>query len=92
MLPPPRSERGVQPGSPAATINVHCSARGMQVELPHPTGAKVRLVASPIRMSATPPEARRHPPMLGEHTDSVLGELLGYDEARIAQLRASKAI
>jgi crotonobetainyl-CoA:carnitine CoA-transferase CaiB-like acyl-CoA transferase len=60
-------------------------ARGMQVELPHPTGAKVRLVASPIRMSATPP-------MLGEHTDSVLGELLGYDEARIAQLRASKAI
>jgi crotonobetainyl-CoA:carnitine CoA-transferase CaiB-like acyl-CoA transferase len=30
--------------------------------------------------------------MLGEHTDSVLGELLGYDEARIAQLRASKAI
>jgi crotonobetainyl-CoA:carnitine CoA-transferase CaiB-like acyl-CoA transferase len=67
-------------------------ARGMQVELPHPTGAKVRLVASPIRMSATPPEARRHPPMLGEHTDSVLGELLGYDEARIAQLRASKAI
>ncbi len=43
-------------------------------------------------MSATPPEARLHPPMLGEHTDSVLRDLLGYDDARIAQLRESKAI
>ncbi|SAL79646.1 L-carnitine dehydratase/bile acid-inducible protein F [Caballeronia choica] len=67
-------------------------ARGMQVELPHPTGASVKLVASPIKMSMTPPEARLHPPMLGEHTDGVLRDLLGYDDARIAQLRESKAI
>ncbi|MDR5751066.1 MULTISPECIES: CaiB/BaiF CoA-transferase family protein [unclassified Caballeronia] len=67
-------------------------ARGMQVELPHPSGAQVKLVRSPIKMSATPPEARLHPPMLGEHTDSVLRELLGYDDARIARLRESKAI
>jgi crotonobetainyl-CoA:carnitine CoA-transferase CaiB-like acyl-CoA transferase len=67
-------------------------ARGMQVELPHPTGATVKLVPSPIKMSATPPEARLHPPMLGEHTDSVLRELLGYGDARIAHLRESKAI
>jgi crotonobetainyl-CoA:carnitine CoA-transferase CaiB-like acyl-CoA transferase len=67
-------------------------ARGMQVELPHPTGANVKLVKSPIRMSATPPEARLHPPMLGEHTDSVLRDLLDYDDARIARLRESKVI
>ncbi|SAL45742.1 CaiB/BaiF CoA transferase family protein [Caballeronia telluris] len=67
-------------------------ARGMQVELPHPAGGHVKLVRSPIKMSATPPEARLHPPMLGEHTDSVLRELLGYDDALIAQLRESKAI
>jgi crotonobetainyl-CoA:carnitine CoA-transferase CaiB-like acyl-CoA transferase len=52
----------------------------------------VKVVASPIKMSATPPEARTHPPLLGEHTTSVLAEVLGYDEATIAQLRASKAI
>jgi crotonobetainyl-CoA:carnitine CoA-transferase CaiB-like acyl-CoA transferase len=67
-------------------------ARGMQIELPHPSGANVRLVRSPVKMSATPPEARLHPPMLGEHTDSVLRELLGYDDAQIARLRESKAI
>lgn len=43
-------------------------------------------------MSATPPEARTHPPMLGEHTVDVLSDVLGYDEARIAQLRAGKVI
>ena len=43
-------------------------------------------------MSETPPEARTHPPLLGEHTDSVLRDLLGYDEARIGALRAAKVI
>jgi crotonobetainyl-CoA:carnitine CoA-transferase CaiB-like acyl-CoA transferase len=43
-------------------------------------------------MSATPPEARTHPPMLGEHTVSVLADVLGYDEARIARLREGNVI
>ncbi|OJA98413.1 CaiB/BaiF CoA transferase family protein, partial [Burkholderia ubonensis] len=55
-------------------------ARGMQVELPHPCGANVKLVRNPIRMSATPPDARSAPPLLGAHTDAVLRELLGYDD------------
>ncbi|BBU27975.1 hypothetical protein BTHE68_17090 [Burkholderia sp. THE68] len=67
-------------------------ARKMQIELPHPTAGAVKLVASPIKMSATPPEARTHPPLLGEHTTSVLADVLGYDDAKIARLRASKAI
>lgn len=46
-------------------------ARGMQVELPHPCGANVKLVRNPIRMSATPPDARSAPPLLGAHTDAV---------------------
>ena len=45
-------------------------------------------VASPLRLSATPPVLRNAPPALGQHTDEVLGEL-GLDSARIAALRAS---
>ncbi|KVT63409.1 CoA-transferase [Burkholderia ubonensis] len=67
-------------------------ARGMQVELPHPCGANVKLVRNPIRMSATPPDARSAPPLLGAHTDAVLRELLGYDDERIAALKAKQAI
>ncbi|WP_244825696.1 CaiB/BaiF CoA-transferase family protein [Caballeronia sp. TF1N1] len=67
-------------------------ARRMRIDLPHPEGGDVKLVASPIKMSATPPEARTHPPMLGEHTTSVLKDVLGYDDARITQLRKGKVI
>ncbi|MDY7801044.1 CaiB/BaiF CoA transferase family protein [Burkholderia stagnalis] len=72
--------------------NEQVVARGMQVELPHPCGANVKLVRNPIRMSRTPPEARSAPPLLGEQTDDVLRELLGYDDARIAALKAKQAI
>jgi len=63
-------------------------ARGLRVDLPHPSAGEVKLVGSPIKMSATPPEAVRHPPLLGEHTDAVLGNMLGYTPEQIAALRA----
>ena len=43
-------------------------------------------------MSATPPEARTAPPLLGAQTDDVLRDMLGYDDAKIAALRAKQAI
>ena len=49
-------------------------ARGMTVEMPHPLADHVRLVASPMKLSATPVQYRRPPPLLGEHTDEVLAE------------------
>jgi len=52
-------------------------ARGMKIELPHPTFGPVPLVASPIRLSQTPITYRQAPPALGEHTDEVLAEWLG---------------
>jgi crotonobetainyl-CoA:carnitine CoA-transferase CaiB-like acyl-CoA transferase len=52
-------------------------ARGMRVEMAHPTGGSVPLVANPIRMSATPVAYHRPPPMLGEHTGEVLADWLG---------------
>lgn len=72
--------------------NEQVIARGMQVELPHPCGAPVKLVRNPIRMSRTPPEARTAPPLLGAQTDDVLREWLGYDDEAIAALRAKQAI
>ncbi len=55
--------------------------RGMEIELPHaPAGGKaVKMIASPIKMSATPVQHARSAPGLGEHTDEVLGEWLELD-------------
>ena len=50
------------------------------------------LVASPMRFSATPVEPRLPPPVLGQHTDEILRDVLGLDAATIAELRASKIV
>jgi crotonobetainyl-CoA:carnitine CoA-transferase CaiB-like acyl-CoA transferase len=65
--------------------------REMTVQMPHPLAGSVRLVASPMKFSATPIQYRRPPPLLGEHTDELLREF-GFDEADIAALRDAKAI
>ncbi len=72
--------------------NEQVVARGMQVALPHPCGADVKLVRNPIRMSATPPDARTAPPLLGAQTEEVLRDMLAYDDERIAALKAKQAI
>jgi crotonobetainyl-CoA:carnitine CoA-transferase CaiB-like acyl-CoA transferase len=58
----------------------------------HPLRDDVRLVASPIKMSATPVRTDRAPPLLGQHTNEVLGDLLGYDDARIDTLKKQGTI
>jgi crotonobetainyl-CoA:carnitine CoA-transferase CaiB-like acyl-CoA transferase len=64
-------------------------ARGVKIELEHAAAGKLPLVASPMRFSETPLEYRLPPPLLGEHTDQVLGELLKLSSADIARLRAA---
>ena len=66
----------------------HVQAREMTVALPHPLTDDLRLVASPMKLSGTPVQYRRPPPLLGQHTDEVLQEL-GIDAAQRARLRQS---
>jgi len=61
-------------------------AREMTVAMPHPLSDKLRLVASPIKLSATPISYRHAPPLLGQHTLDVLAEA-GLSEQQIALLR-----
>lgn len=67
-------------------------ARGLKIEMDHPTAGKVPLVASPMRFSETPVEYKRPPPTLGQHTDEILREVLRLDKAEIARLRAGKIV
>jgi crotonobetainyl-CoA:carnitine CoA-transferase CaiB-like acyl-CoA transferase len=62
----------------------------MIVEVKHPRLGVLREVASPVKTAGTPPP--RPAPGLGEHTEEILRDLLGYDPARIAALRASGAL
>jgi crotonobetainyl-CoA:carnitine CoA-transferase CaiB-like acyl-CoA transferase len=64
---------------------------GLIAEVDHPTLGRVRAPGIPVRLDATPAAVRRHPPLLGEHTDDVLREL-GYDESEISALRRDGAV
>jgi crotonobetainyl-CoA:carnitine CoA-transferase CaiB-like acyl-CoA transferase len=63
-------------------------ARGLRVELPHPSAGNVSLIRSPMRFSETPVEHGVPPPTLGQHSDEVLRNLLGKSEAEVARLRS----
>lgn len=62
-------------------------AREMVWTVAHPTAGEVHLVGSPLKLSETPIVSRRHPPLLGEHTDEVLTAVLGYSAEQVARLR-----
>jgi formyl-CoA transferase len=72
--------------------NEQVKARNIQLQVPHPTAGKMKLVASPMRLSKTPVEIRMAPPTLGQHTDEVLHERLGLTAQDIDLLRKNGSI
>ena len=67
--------------------NEQVQARAMAVELPHPSAGKITLVRNPMTMSATPATSGMAPPLLGQHTDEVLRDVLGKSGDEVAALR-----
>jgi crotonobetainyl-CoA:carnitine CoA-transferase CaiB-like acyl-CoA transferase len=87
-------------GVPCGPINTvgealaepQAQARAMTVRLAHPLAGEVPLIASPMKFSGTPLCHEAAPPLLGQHTDEVLAQLLGFDAAQRAALRSSGAV
>ncbi|MCE2761582.1 MAG: CoA transferase [Acetobacteraceae bacterium] len=65
----------------------HVQARDMVVEMAHGSGETVKVIANPVKLSATPPSYRSAPPVLGEHTQDVLTSVLKMSASDIATLK-----
>ena len=70
----------------------HVQSRGMVDTWEHPLHPGLRLVASPLKLGATPVRTELPPPLLGQHTDEVLRDLLGFGDDKLAALRAQGVI
>lgn len=66
--------------------------RKLMFTMPHPVEGEVRQLGFPFNMSATPPQARLRPPLLGEHSQSILMDFLGYSADRIQEIRDAGAM
>ncbi|MEK9645322.1 MAG: CaiB/BaiF CoA-transferase family protein [Alphaproteobacteria bacterium] len=66
--------------------------RGVAIDMPHPQAGAVGLVAAPAKLSETPIDYRRPPPIRGEHTDEVLRDVMKMSDEEIARLRADGII
>jgi len=90
----------IKAGLPCGPINSipqvfdhpQAQARHMTMESEHPSAGTVKLTGFPYKLSDTPAEIHRPPPMLGQHTEEVLASLLNYSVEDVTTLREMKAI
>ncbi|MBO1113505.1 CaiB/BaiF CoA transferase family protein [Bordetella petrii] len=66
--------------------------RGLRVDMPKPDGGIVSTIASPLRLCGTPVKYQLPPPAVGDSTDYVLGQLLGYGQQDIQALKQKKVV
>ena len=67
-------------------------ARDMIQEIEHPKAGKIKLTGPAVKYSETKPSIRIPPPLLGQHTEEVLRDVLGYDDERIRDLKDKHAV
>ena len=72
----------------ATLTHEHTRARNMVVDIEHSECGPIQLVGSPIKFSETAATIRSAPPTLGQHTDEILKEYLGYEDGKIQELKA----
>ncbi len=92
--------RFAEAGLPAGPINdirqvfedPQVRHRGMAVEVAHQTAGPVRLPGIPVKFDLTPGRVQGPPPLLGEHTDEVLRDVIGLTPAAIAELHAAGVV
>jgi crotonobetainyl-CoA:carnitine CoA-transferase CaiB-like acyl-CoA transferase len=90
-------ERAGVPCGPINTVadvfaDPQVQARGLKLDLPHPSIGAVPSVANPIKYSMTPIDYRSAPPMLGADTDEILREMLGVTPEEIGRLRKAGVV
>jgi formyl-CoA transferase/CoA:oxalate CoA-transferase len=88
-------QRGIPVAPLIPSIKLSASpvkARGALVECEHPVAGKVKIVGVPVKLSETPGRVRQPAPLLGQHTDEVLRQYLGLNEAEITALRQAGAL
>jgi crotonobetainyl-CoA:carnitine CoA-transferase CaiB-like acyl-CoA transferase len=76
---------------PAALEQPQVAAREMVVEIEHPVAGTIKMLGSPLKLSAQPASIRRPPPVLGEHTDEILAEV-GYTAVQVTELREAGVV
>lgn len=77
---------------PAVFADPHLQERGMIVEVPHANGRLIKQVGNPIKVTGSGVDTFSHPPRVGEHSEAVLQDLLGYDPQQIERLCAAGVV
>jgi crotonobetainyl-CoA:carnitine CoA-transferase CaiB-like acyl-CoA transferase len=87
-------------GLPCGPINTipevfehpQAEARGLTLELDHPTAGRIRIPGFPYEFSNTPARMQLPPPLLGQHTEEVLEDVLGFSKGEVARLREDEIV
>lgn len=72
--------------------DAHVKEIGLVKEVKHPVAGTVKMVGPPVEYSSSKNEIHSPPPVLGEHTDEILQNLLGYSEEKIKELKKNNVV